>query len=122
MSSLPGEFLDSLVLLLTGMAFVMLILWLIYGICYWVGLFFKIRQRQTPAPEALPASTGTPSIFWSVDTPMPGEDLMPLIAATVDRLMEGAHYRILRVHELSPTQSDWAREGRRTLFTSHRIR
>jgi len=117
-----NELLDSFGLLLEGMAFVLIVLGLLYGICSAVGLFF----RQGNLEKAQDIFHTPAHLFSHHQHPTAQEteiiDIPFVLAAAVDRMMAGTKYRILKVQEVSPTRSDWAREGRRSLFTSHRIR
>jgi Na+-transporting methylmalonyl-CoA/oxaloacetate decarboxylase gamma subunit len=114
------EILEALELLLSGMFFVLAVLGLLYGLCAAIGAFFS---RQDKSTHSLQPSA---HLFSHHQHPTAEEaeviDIPFVLAATVDRMMAGVKYRILRVREISPTQSDWSREGRRSIFTSHRTR
>jgi len=69
---------------------------------------------RPPQPAGRPAAP--------VPAPAPGvapDHLPVLIAAAVHMALEGLPHRILHIE---PTSSDWATEGRRDIFSSHRIR
>lgn len=65
------------------------------------------RQPAARAPGHQPADAAVP------------DHLPVLIAAAVHMALEGFPHRILHIE---PASSDWATEGRRDIFSSHRIR
>ena len=67
------------------------------------------RQPVARAPERPPAPA---------HAAVP-DHLPVLIAAAVHMALEGLRHRILHIE---PASSDWATEGRRDIFSSHRIR
>ena len=73
-------------------------------------------RPAAPAPVAAPAPAPAPAAVAPEAIPA---HLPALIAAAVHMALEGQAHRILRIE---PASGNWAREGRRDIFTSHRIR
>ncbi len=139
---------DSLAYQLTGLAVVFIALGGIWGLLEISGACFRrINAHHAgaaePVPELPPASQiATPSagvaplthalVAASVHAffrgrarivsvgETPPEHVRVLIAATVHSLFHG-RARIISVDKVQPDTS-WAREGRRDIFSSHRVR
>lgn len=53
----------------------------------------------------------------------PAEKIPPLVQAIIAAAIHVAHGSALRIVAVIPlTDNDWAREGRRDIFSSHRLR
>jgi len=102
------------VVLLLGMSFVLLVLWAIYLFCALLGrLFLRIQQAQERAlTNALTPITPTEAEAPST----PEEDIPLVIAAIVDRLLEGQSHRIISIKPLG--DSSWVEQGRANLFNA----
>ena len=76
-----------------------------------------------PAPAAAPAAAPVTAVPAVVPAPAPeaAPDLpvIHLIAAAVHAALDGQAHRILHIE---PVSSGWAREGRREIFSSRRVR
>lgn len=125
---------ESIYLLFTGLVFVLGTLTLLYAICAGIGAIFKRHGEKIAAPikkmltkfpfDGPKMPTSIPTLFWgkSNDATPKQEELMLVIAAAVDRMLEGQKFRIISVEPISPSHTDWARAGRNQIHTSHRVR
>jgi len=104
---------DSLLFQINGLVVVFIALSSIWGTMELMGLFFRRRKAAGP-PEALaePAAVALPVSSG------PGPELTVVIAAAVCSAV-GQRYRICAITP-APGSLDWAREGRREIFASHR--
>jgi hypothetical protein len=83
-----------------------------------LGGFVEQLTRKAPAPAAAPQAAKAPGEI----TPQ----LLAVIAAAIDTVIKVPHL-IHSIHELKPGKSpfdahDWSVEGRRQIFSSHRVR
>jgi Na+-transporting methylmalonyl-CoA/oxaloacetate decarboxylase gamma subunit len=108
-----SSWLSSLTILFSGMLFVMGVLCLIYLLCLLVGRIFASRPSvATPLPPKPASQTQAPI------APINREDVPVVIAAAIHELLRGQNFKIIAIR---PTySSDWAREGRTTIFNSHK--
>lgn len=83
-----------------------------------VGVVFKRAdaRRQAATAAAAPAPTATTE---AGDAPSP--ETVAVIAAAVHMAL-GEQRHVIRGIETVGTDPDWAREGRREIFSSHRVR
>jgi len=70
--------------------------------------------KPAPAPTVAPAPVSAPAPSPELETPV-----IVMIAAAVHAALAGQPHRILRIE---PVSSGWAREGRREIFSSRRVR
>ena len=126
LAKLPAHplFSDALNFILTGFVLVIGALLILSGLIAVIGKWFKareaeqIRKRQShkvaianPLAE-LPAAPSTAS-----EAGPPA--LAAVIAAAVHVALEGQPHRVIHIE---PAGVGWAREGRREIFSSHRVR
>jgi hypothetical protein len=98
---------------IVGFLNVLVVLTLLWGLTAAVGTFFARRDRAAaaaagliPVTAAAPTGDGIP------------EDEVAVIAATVSLILGRRH----RIVSIRGANLDWAREGRRQHFASHKIR
>ena len=102
-----------------GLIVVLLALGMIWGLMEVIGLIFRNRQ-QAPAPVAA-ASASAPAESITVGAPEAVPDhVTVIIAAAVATVLRGKPHRIHAIATAS--EIDWAREGRRQIFASHKVR
>ncbi|WP_309399602.1 OadG family transporter subunit [Cerasicoccus maritimus] len=102
-----------------GFAFVIIVLLTLAAITQLVGLAFKQPEKPKPAPVAKAPAPAAEA------APVPAEDEMDsaltavIVAAAVHAVIGDQPHRILSIR---PSQSGWAQEGRRQIFSSHSVR
>lgn len=109
---------ESIAFQLNGLIVVFVALGAIWALLELTGVFFKRRQ---PAPKK---SVSAPAPASAPPAPAPPDTLTPaiaaVIAAAVATVLKSPH-RIQSINAENPAR-DWAHEGRREIFGSHRIR
>ena len=103
---------------LTGLVVVfgaLAVIWLLVEI---VGAFFRKRDNASAQAAATAAAAAAP-----VEGPVDGipEGVVAAIAAAVQVTMDGQSYRVSSI-KASRGNPNWAAEGRREHFSSHRVR
>ncbi|MDI1249448.1 MAG: OadG family transporter subunit [Lacunisphaera sp.] len=106
--------LDSIVYQVNGLIVVFAALSLIWGMLEVMGFYFR-RVHQAPAPAPAPAVVAVPASFEGI-TP----EQVAAISAAVTVLF-GTPHRIQAIVPADP-ELNWAQEGRRQIFASHRTR
>lgn len=123
LSKNPSLF-ESLGYQITGFAVVFVALSLIWGATELFGLYFKkhtaLKEKKTEVLTlvTLPAVHTPAKPESSTNGKLPIELVVAITAAVKVVLRDRRH----KVHGIMPTQTDWAREGRRQIFASHAIR
>ncbi|MCR6656972.1 MAG: OadG family protein [Opitutus sp.] len=123
---------ESLRFQLVGLAVVFIVLGAIWGMMEMVGAFFKRRQaaidaakkktQATPAPAAPVVTSAAPApVAAAAPSDGPSPEITAVIAAAV-HLVCGARHRIHAIAPVATENLDWAREGRRHIFLSHKTR
>ncbi len=121
---------ESLRFQLTGLVVVFIVLGAIWALMEIIGAFFKRRQaaldaakKVSQAPVAIPPVPAP--VVSAPPAPLesgsgPSAEITAVIAAAVHMTL-GPRFRI---HSIAPVSEnlDWAREGRRTIFASHKTR
>lgn len=117
---------DTVAFQINGLIVVFLVLGSIWFLLELIGKVFQRRDAAlakarsiAPAPAAVvPASPTATSPAASSDGPPP--EIVALIAAVVHTTFGPGH----RIAAINPARidQDWAREGRRQIFASHRVR
>ena len=128
LAKLPAHplFSDALSFILTGLFLVIGALLILSGLISATGKIFKMRDAKEAPPTRLPKATtpvttpyadlpATPATPEGLDSPA----LAAVIAAAVHVALEGQPHRVLHIE---PVSVGWAREGRREIFSSHRVR
>lgn len=114
-AALPDHpaWLETIVYQINGLIVVFVALGFIWGLLELMGIFFRrsreVRPRTAPVPAAMPESCDEIS-----------PELVAAITAAVDATLETPH-RIMAVMPAGP-ELDWAQEGRRQIFASHKTR
>lgn len=100
-----------------GFLLVMVMLAVLWWITELVGLRFKAAaaSAKAAAPALAPEAVATALEDEDADNP----HLPFLIAAAVDSAMQGQPHRIVNVRVAG---DNWAREGRRDIFSGRRVR
>lgn len=109
---------ENLVFILTGFIFVILVLACLSIATSLIGSAFKRAEGQPAAATAIPASAPTPA-SEAEEAPQEEEVVPAIVAAAVHMAMGGRPHRIVSIQR-KPT--NWAAEGRRDIFSSHRVR
>lgn len=108
---------------LTGLVVVFVALGSIWGLTELTGFFFKRAAARTPqtAPQPAPAATSTPVSSPAATMP---EALSPEIFAVIAAAIQVALSGRFRIQTITPIEHprDWAQEGRRQIFASHKVR
>ena len=108
---------DSLVFQLNGLIVVFMALCSIWLLLEISGLVFRRRAIVAPAVDRI-----------AFQAPVDAAAGAPVSGATVAAIFAAVHVtlnsRRLRISAITPapTAADWAREGRREIFSSHRMR
>jgi hypothetical protein len=114
--------LESLGYQINGLVVIFLALGLIWSVTELVGLYFKKQIALAEArAEAVP--TAPPFIDTQAEPKAKSNGHLPLelvvaITAAVKVVLRDRRHK---VHGIS-THTDWAREGRRQIFASHKVR
>lgn len=118
---------ESIAFQLTGLVVVFCALGSIWVLMEAMGFIFRRFTApitaKAPAPPSAPAPVAAATFAASAATPAPSAFdpvIGAVIAAAVHHSLEGRH-RVLSITPLA-TPADWSREGRRDIFTSHRVR
>jgi hypothetical protein len=113
---------ESLQFQLTGLIVVFIALGSIWGLMEIMGWAFRrlaITQAATPSTAASPivANEASPApVAEPAEIPV---EIFVIIAAAVHVMTDGKPHRIVTVTPHDPS-FDWAREGRRAIFASHK--
>ncbi len=123
---------ESLRFQFVGLTVVFIVLCSIWAMMEIVGAFFKRRQAaaeaakknaQTAAAPAAPTTTPAAPAPVAAAAPSdgPSPEITAVIAAAV-HLVCGPRHRIHAIAPVATENLDWAREGRRHIFLSHKTR
>ncbi|MBB5352477.1 Na+-transporting methylmalonyl-CoA/oxaloacetate decarboxylase gamma subunit [Haloferula luteola] len=105
---------QSLEFLLVGQVLVLFVLGVLMLFITLNGLAFS------RAPKPKPAVAPTASAPLAAPVPVTGNEAIPaVIAAAVHIALEGQPHQIVY---MAPSRDGWAHEGRRQIFSSHRVR
>jgi Na+-transporting methylmalonyl-CoA/oxaloacetate decarboxylase gamma subunit len=131
----PADAPSTANVVIVGFLFVMIVLALLAAVTSTIGAFFikqaardaaKAAEAAQQACAAKPAAAATAASAPAVGsaTPEPADDgenpaLLAVIAAAVHTVMGDRAHRVVSVRSSGP---GWAQEGRRQIFSSHRVR
>src|SRR5690606_21671945 len=107
---------EAIAFQLSGLVVVFVALGSIWGLLELMGLFFR-RRVEVAKPQ--PAPVMTKPATQVADSRIPPE-ILAVIAAAVATVVKQPHRLNVVAAEAPPR--DWAREGRREIFGSHKIR
>lgn len=117
-------FADALSFILTGFILVIGALLVLSGLISLIGKAFRMQEAKAksgagskaamPVPVSSGVSAPAPAASPEPDIPLPA-----LIAAAVHVALDGQAHRVVHIE---PVSIGWAREGRREIFSSHRVR
>jgi hypothetical protein len=106
---------------LSGLIVVFVALGSIWVLLEIVGAFFKNRQSAPAAASiAVPVAAAAPAAAPAPEVGLPPA-IVAAIAAAVHVAVGGRPHRIASINP-APTAAAWAAEGRRDIFSSHRLR
>lgn len=113
---------ESLQFQFTGLVVVFVALGSIWGLTELTGSFFKRAAARAPQAAPVSAAVSTPASPPPAAT-TPDEtspEILAVIAAAIHASIDGP----LRIHSVTPIEHprDWAQEGRRQIFASHKVR
>jgi len=83
-----------------------------------MGMFFRHQAARNPGPTTQPKFSGEP--LKPPPEKLPPE-LVAVLAASVQVALKGRRHRVVSITQTTST-SNWAAEGRREHFSSHRVR
>ncbi|MDQ8207798.1 OadG family transporter subunit [Coraliomargarita sp. SDUM461003] len=130
----PVESPSTVSVVVVGFLFVMIVLALLAAVTSCIGAFFikqaardaaKAAQAaekaaaSKPAAAATPAASAAASSAPAVDEEAEDPAILAVIAAAVHSVMGDRAHRVVSVRSTGP---GWAQEGRRQIFSSHRVR
>lgn len=115
------DFSDSITFIIVGFTLVLIVLALIYLVCEIIGATFKLSVKPAAAPAAAVAvdTPGTPPKAPEKSPEDNDPRLVAVIAAAVHTVIRQPH-RVVAIRALR--HDEWAREGRRQIFDSHKLR
>ncbi len=107
-------------LVLTGFGFVVAILSILALLTLIGGRIFATRDARTRAATAAPTATASPS---AAEVRQQREDnegrITAVVTAAVHVALQDHRFRVRSIRRAPP---GWAQEGRRQIFSSHRLR
>lgn len=108
---------ESIAYQLNGLIVVFVALSAIWALMELIGFLFR-QFRTAPTPAAKPAAISAPAP--SLNGHLPRHEIVAAITAAISAVMDEPH----RITAIVPLEQaiDWAREGRREIFASHRTR
>lgn len=110
---------ESLQFQVVGFMIVMTVLISLWLVIQVVGAVFTRIKNNRPAPKETPAD---PLPSPGIEAAAPNAETVALITAAVHTVLDG-HYRILSISEhFEDKLGAWSAEGRRQIFSSHKVR
>lgn len=105
---------QSIEFIFSGFVFVLIVLAAMWILTSMVGMIF-IRLDKKAAPKAASVKVApVAAVAPAEDTNLPA-----VVAAAVYAVMEDKPHRIVQIR---PADDSWAREGRRSILGSHKVR
>lgn len=99
----------------TGFLFVVLVLCLLFLITFLAGKVFAVRPAAAPAEEKKAPRAAEVQAHKQEEE----NRIAAVITAAVHVAMQDQRFRVRSIHR---TAHGWAQEGRREIFSSHRLR
>jgi len=129
----PAEVTSTTSVVVVGFLFVMIVLALLAAVTSAIGAFFikqaaheaakaaKSAEAAAKAAAANPQSATAGSALAPAATDVDSDDpaLLAVVAAAIHTVMGDRAHRVVSVRTAGP---GWAQEGRRQIFSSHRVR
>lgn len=114
---------EALVTVCVGFTFVLVVLLILTGATTLIGKI-AARPAPTPRPEQKTAETGETASESAAPQPSPATSgidpkVLAAISAAIRYAVGKRPHRVLAIRTSSP---GWAQEGRRQIFSSHRLR
>lgn len=110
-------------LVVTGFLFVVIVLMILAGITWLGGKYFAARDAAKPPlakKTVKPPKTAAPAATASAaPASNEGEHLTAVITAAIHVALQDQRFRVRSIRRMAP---GWAQEGRRQIFSSHRLR
>ena len=113
-------------IVLVGFSFVFLILLILSLMTSILGKFFariSVEKPSSPFVEVATASGKPPASSKEIENNFAIEESDPryiaVVAAAIHCVMDGRKHRIISIRS---SNSGWAAEGRRQIFSSHKVR
>jgi Na+-transporting methylmalonyl-CoA/oxaloacetate decarboxylase gamma subunit len=114
---------DTLGIVVVGFLFVMVVLSLLSIVTAIIGTFFKAHATREAAKEAarIAALPPVPEVVAPCDLLNLDSNpaIFAVVAAAVHAVIGDRPHRVVSIREGAP---GWAQEGRREIFSSHRVR
>lgn len=111
--------LESQGFILVGFLLVLIVLFLLYMICLGLGFVFVRYERQQKKSAAAAATQSAAAAPPPADDVSEDQRIAAVIAAAVHVAL-GSRARVVRIQ--LGFSDEWAREGRRRHFASHKLR
>lgn len=102
-----------------GFAFVVFVLLALAIMTAAIGILFKRTEANAKQAEARQAPATSAPLPQKAASATENEHIPYLIAAAVATIMDGQSHRIVSIN---PRSEGWAQEGRRQIFSSHKVR
>ena len=109
---------QNMVFVFGGFFFVIFMLGLLAVVTSSVGIAFK-RKKPAPASAPVQSSLYSGESAASTEEDQADSDVPFVIAAAVHTVLGGRPHRIMNVRKKN---DGWAQEGRRQIFSSHKVR
>lgn len=114
----PGIF-ETLAYQVNGLIVVFCALGSIWLLLELIGALFRRAERLRQSAATAVPSGEEPA---GEDTPMEAVGLEPAVLAAIVAAVAVATDATARIVSVTPVDADWAREGRRQIFSSHNVR
>lgn len=117
MSTATISFVEDLIIMVEGFTIVMLTLTLLFAVMVVIGRFFMAYERRGQAGEA-----GKAGMVADGTTGVPSPEVCAVVAAAVHVAL-GSPHRVVQITSPGFASANvWGVEGRREIFSSHRVR
>jgi len=111
---------ESIVYMLTGFILVIGVLSVLSLMTSAVGLFFVMKEKTKSTQKEVAVSVKSEAPKSATPAKLDDAVLNAVISAAVFAVLEGS-YNILSIDAV-PTNKDWALEGRKAIFRSHKTK
>lgn len=116
-----AESLTATNLVITGFLFVVIVLTMLAAMTWLGGRYFAARDaaNATPPKKTLKAPKPAPAPAAASAASDEGDQLAAVITAAIHVALQDQPFRVRSIRRMAP---GWAQEGRRQIFSSHRVR